>query len=88
MLTCIATLFADADPSSRIVCSSIHRAKGLERERVFVWEPGIMPMGEGIQERNLAYVAITRAKRELWLVDDERGRKRAKPAAAWLHNMR
>lgn len=71
----IDTLFADANPDNAILLSSVHRAKGLERDRVFIWEPGLMPCDEDLQERNLLYVALTRAKQSLWLVDDKVHRK-------------
>jgi len=52
---------------------SVHASKGLEFEYLFVigLEEGFFPLiGEGSdieEERRLGYVAITRAKRELWL---------------------
>lgn len=55
--------------------SSIHRAKGMEAKRVFILRPDLMPhpkakseweMG---QEKNLQYVAQTRAIEELVFVD-------------------
>lgn len=51
--------------------SSIHKAKGLEAERVWILNPDLLPHPsaeqdwEIEQERNLHYVAVTRAKREL-----------------------
>jgi superfamily I DNA/RNA helicase len=57
-------------PDDRIVLSSVHRAKGLEAERVWIYEPGIMP-------GNLLYVALTRSKSELYLVDHQVRRKTA-----------
>ena len=42
--------------------SSIHRAKGLERDRVFILET---KLSKGPQENNLRYVAITRSRDEL-----------------------
>ena len=58
---------------SGVVFSSIHRAKGLEADRVFLLQPKGAeiphPMAktawQKAQERNLLYVAITRAKNEL-----------------------
>jgi len=53
------------------LCSSIHRAKGLEAKRVFILRPDLMPHPkaksdwEKGQEANLQYVAITRAIDEL-----------------------
>jgi superfamily I DNA/RNA helicase len=58
--------------------SSIHRAKGLEENRVFIIDYDKLPYWrdemqdwEEIQELNLKYVAVTRAKKELYLVESE-----------------
>jgi superfamily I DNA/RNA helicase len=65
----IEKLFNDVDDSSKVILSTTHKAKGLERDRVFVlvntyrYGPGVV--GE---EANLWYVAITRSKKELYLV--------------------
>lgn len=54
-----------------VVLSTIHSAKGLEAERVFILDPSSIPSPhaeksfEKKQERNLQYVAVTRAKSEL-----------------------
>jgi superfamily I DNA/RNA helicase len=52
-----------------VVLSSVHRAKGLEADRVFVLDTGTLPMArrgaqpwQKQQELNLAYVAVTRSK--------------------------
>jgi superfamily I DNA/RNA helicase len=78
----IATIFAIGDAGSKeetahlILCSTAHRAKGLETERVFIIKPGLMPHPcarqpwQMQQERNLKYVAITRATRELYWVHE------------------
>lgn len=53
-----------------ITLSTIHKAKGLEWSRVWYWGSEERPKqaGEGSQEDNLSYVAVTRAKAELYLV--------------------
>ena len=60
-----------------ITLSSIHRAKGLENDRVFILRPDLLSKfgkqdWEQVQERNLHYVAVTRAKHELIFVTKEK----------------
>jgi DNA helicase-2/ATP-dependent DNA helicase PcrA len=68
----VIKLFQDAEQG--IVYSTVHKAKGLERDRVFIICPELLPhprcSGEWQhkQEQNLKYVAITRAKKELYFV--------------------
>lgn len=68
-----------AEDTSAIICSTIHKAKGMESENVFLLEPEGIPCkyaeGESAlqQEHNLAYVAITRAKKNLYYVSKEKG---------------
>jgi superfamily I DNA/RNA helicase len=63
----IDRLFKDGDDKSRVILSSTHKAKGLERDRVFMLNDTYKPT-KGIEESNLTYVAYTRAKKELFLV--------------------
>jgi len=55
--------------------SSVHRAKGLEADNVFVLEPGLMPSRfarkpwQQVQEQNLMYVAWTRAGKNLYFME-------------------
>jgi superfamily I DNA/RNA helicase len=72
----IERLFVDVDDSSKVVFSSTHKAKGLERDRVFVLAHTYRKTGDGGEEDNLWYVAVTRAKKELYLV-----RKTPKPTS-------
>jgi superfamily I DNA/RNA helicase len=65
-----------SDDKAGVVCSSVHRAKGLESERVTVYKPSLMPWPKTApgtwqyeQEINLKYVALTRAKVELRMVE-------------------
>jgi DNA helicase II / ATP-dependent DNA helicase PcrA len=65
------TLFSDASEDGAVILSSVHKAKGLERERIAVLRPDLMPgpwarRPEDVQqERNLVYVAATRSRRRL-----------------------
>lgn len=63
---------------NNITLSSIHQAKGMEWEIVFVVRinEGILPAGDDIdEERRLAYVAGTRAKKLLFLTASMSGSK-------------
>jgi len=57
-----------------ITLMTIHKAKGLERDRVFILRPELLPHkfakteNELLAEKCLEYVAITRAKKELYWV--------------------
>lgn len=61
-----------------ITLSSIHKAKGFEWDTVYILDPHLMPSKyakldwELIQEKNLRYVAITRAKWDLVYTKSER----------------
>lgn len=64
----IAKLFHEGDDrKDRVILSTTHKAKGLERDRVFMLADTYRP-GTNTEEDNLTYVAYTRAKRELFLV--------------------
>jgi DNA helicase-2/ATP-dependent DNA helicase PcrA len=63
----IDKLFNDVDDAAKVIFSTTHKAKGLERDRVFVLV-GTYRKGAGEEENNIWYVAITRAKKELYLV--------------------
>lgn len=70
-------LVAEADP--RVLVSSVHRAKGLEFDRVVVVDPGPAQWkritGDTQEEARLLFVAMTRARRHLWS---------ATPLHSWL----
>lgn len=65
----------EKDGTLPIIFSTVHKAKGLEFDRVFIIRPDLMPhpmakLGWQVeQEYNILYVACTRAKHELYFVD-------------------
>lgn len=70
----VERLFRDDDPHARVAFATTHKAKGLERDRV--WMLGdtyrVWPGPQWEEERNLYYVAVTRAKRDLRIVGEVR----------------
>lgn len=77
----LENLFTD-DGTGSVICSSVHRAKGLEADRVYVmmdtmFYPRDTTTPQAREEENIRYVGFTRAKRELVLVadkhDDDKG---------------
>lgn len=78
LLALIDSLFADV--RNAVVLATIHKAKGLEAERVFWLNRGQCPAKwarqpwQAQQEKNLCYVATTRAKSELVTIEED-GRK-------------
>jgi superfamily I DNA/RNA helicase len=66
----ISALFTDDGLGDKglIVCSSVHKAKGKEADRVFILRDTLRSGGE---EDNIAYVAVTRAKKTLVWVSDQ-----------------
>ena len=72
----IEKIFSDDDMEG-IVLSTIHKAKGLEKDRVFIIHEELMPSKWCLeidwmleQEYNLQYVVYTRAKHHLGFVTD------------------
>lgn len=63
----IKTLFKDVSDDDKVVFSTCHRAKGLQRPNVFVLRYTFRPE-EGGEAANLFYVAVTRAQDRLYLV--------------------
>lgn len=62
-------LFSDITPESKIVCSTVHKAKGMERDRVWMLHDTFHPQSQVIEEQNIWYVAVTRAKTQLSLCE-------------------
>jgi DNA helicase II / ATP-dependent DNA helicase PcrA len=64
----ISTIFSDTLQGT--VLSTVHKVKGLEADRVFIIRPDLLPMQTAkdwqyYQEKNLEYVAYTRARHDL-----------------------
>jgi superfamily I DNA/RNA helicase len=66
------------DGGDGVCLSTIHKAKGLEADNVFILSKSLMPSiyaqqeWEIISEENLEYVAITRAKKTLQYIDEDK----------------
>lgn len=91
-----SAVFGDDHATDRLVFSTIHRAKGLEWDRVYALQPDKIPSRSARmlggwhmdQELNLLYVMITRAKHSLTYVgggEDPVDTILAKAAAAQFH---
>ncbi len=72
----IASVFSD-EASPGVTFATVHRSKGLETLNVFIIRPDLMPFPKAKteaqmrQEKNLKYVAITRAQERLvWVAKD------------------
>ena len=65
------------DDGEGVTLSSIHRAKGLEADRVILIRPDLIPSEyakqdwQKTQEENLLYVAYTRARDTLYILEEE-----------------
>ena len=73
-------MFTDEKIENAVMLSTAHKSKGLEADRVLILLPTKLPLTwkgqldwQLIQENNLKYVAITRAKKELVFVDVTEG---------------
>ncbi len=67
-------LFSDGDPVNSVVCSTVHKAKGLERDRVWLLHDTFgyhrpQKWHNADEERNIWYVAVTRARDALYFVE-------------------
>lgn len=67
-----------SDQVHGVVCSSVHKAKGLEAETVYILDQHLMPHPRALepwelaQEHNIEYVALTRSKMNLYFFDTPR----------------
>lgn len=65
------------DPSATfVICSTVHRAKGSETDRVYVLQDTLYTMGKTLEEENIEYVAVTRTKDKLIWVNGFNPRKK------------
>jgi hypothetical protein len=71
---------------SRTVVSTIHRAKGLEFDRVLLTDPADRDAGDPGEQNRIVYVALSRARREIFHVDqpDTAGLSRDRPTGRWV----
>ena len=63
----IERLFVDTKDSDRIIMSTVHRAKGAERDTVWMLN-NTFRHGKGVEESNIIYVCATRARFNLNIV--------------------
>lgn len=81
----IDAIFADNANGGQVILCSIHKSKGREWEHVFWLQTGpskwARKQWEKDQEDNLCYVAATRAKRELTLVQQPKRDKKEEKTA-------
>jgi len=80
-ISLVADITEHKDEADVVTLMTVHSAKGLEFDYVFLigLEEGIFPHTNSLmseneieEERRLCYVAITRAKKKLWLINASR----------------
>lgn len=73
-------LFGEHDEGKHVHLSTIHKAKGLEADRVFIldkhliypsWRAGKEDSWQGQQDRNIHFVSETRAKKEMYFIKSD-----------------
>lgn len=66
----LLSLFQDSDANAKpaVILSTVHKAKGLEWERVFILS-ATFKKSRGAEEANIYYVAVTRSKKYLTFVE-------------------
>jgi hypothetical protein len=71
---------------SRVVVSTIHRGKGLEFDRVLLTDPSDRDASDMGEENRILYVALSRARREIFHVDrpDPTGLSRDRATGRWV----
>lgn len=82
-ISLVSDVTEHSDSSNKVSLMTVHSVKGLEFEYVFIigMEEGIFPHYNSImegtneaieEERRLCYVAITRAKKDLWIINTKK----------------
>lgn len=78
LLASLETLFSDDDSTSKVILSTIHKAKGLEYPTVFILDRAkTLPskyarsLEQRTAERNLWYVAVTRSMDRLFYIQSD-----------------
>lgn len=69
------------ETNATVLLSSVHKAKGSQANRIFLLQPELMPFWAAefgpawqmTQEWNIRYVALTRAKKAMYDIYDDRG---------------
>jgi DNA helicase-2/ATP-dependent DNA helicase PcrA len=70
LISKIDAMFSDNPDIKAVMLSTVHKSKGLEADRVFLLE-STFRASKGIEDDNIRYVALTRAKSHLTLVQGE-----------------
>ena len=65
----IDVLFAVKVGEPAVICATVHQAKGQEADRVLLME-GTFEYPTVPEERHIVYVAITRSKKELYMLKE------------------
>ena len=101
-ISLVSDMSEHQDGNNKVSLMTVHSVKGLEFDNVFVvgMEEGIFPhynsINEGTnsaieEERRLCYVAITRAKKNLWLLNSKRrmlfGNTQVNPASRFIEEI-
>ena len=101
-ISLVSDVTEHSDNTNKVSLMTVHSVKGLEYEYVFLVgiEEGIFPhynsLNEGTneaieEERRLMYVAITRAKKDLWIINAKRrllyGQTQANPPSRFIEEI-
>lgn len=73
----VLAVFSDESDSPEVWLSTVHRAKGLEADRVYILDYDHIRLRartewQQEQEANLEYIALTRARFALYFIEDDR----------------